>query len=154
MVQSMQVGVRTNTSGQTQIAPITGNNKGLQRAEIKQGIREIVTCKDANGKLGLRCRHVNNVSVVLITLYKSLAFRGWCNLILVICMLLSLNSFWPTYINWQIDYNVINGIDCSGKSCLCNFNLSNSLKGNFFFFWMIATVLKRNSIFNIYIANT
>lgn len=60
VAQSMQVGVRTNTSGQTQIAPITGNNKGLQRAEIKQGIREIITCKDADGKLGLRLRHVNN----------------------------------------------------------------------------------------------
>lgn len=76
MAQSMQVGVRTNTSGQTQIAPITGNNKGLQRAEIKQGIREIITCKDADGKLGLRLRHVNNVSVVLNAFCNSLAFHG------------------------------------------------------------------------------
>lgn len=63
LFQNMQVGVRTNTSGQMQVAPITGNNKGLQRAEIKQGIRELVTCKDADGKIGLRLRHVNNVSV-------------------------------------------------------------------------------------------
>lgn len=76
MAQSMQVGVRTNTSGQTQIAPITGNNKGLQRAEIKQGIREIITCKDADGKLGLRLRHVNNVSLVLIAFCNSLTFHG------------------------------------------------------------------------------
>ena len=59
----MQVGVRQNTSGQMQVAPITGSNKGLQRAEIKQGIREVITCKDGDGKLGLRLRHVNNVSL-------------------------------------------------------------------------------------------
>jgi syntenin-1 len=45
------------------VAPVTGNdNKGLMRAEIRQGIREVVTCKDGEGKLGLRVRHVNNVS--------------------------------------------------------------------------------------------
>ena len=59
----MEVGVRTNTSGQMQVAPITGNNKGLQRAEIKQGVREVITCKDGDGKIGLRLRHVNNVGV-------------------------------------------------------------------------------------------
>nr|XP_022313968.1 syntenin-1-like [Crassostrea virginica]XP_022313969.1 syntenin-1-like [Crassostrea virginica]XP_022313970.1 syntenin-1-like [Crassostrea virginica] len=60
VAQNMEVGVRTNTSGQMQVAPITGNNKGLQRAEIKQGIREVITCKDGDGKIGLRLRHVNN----------------------------------------------------------------------------------------------
>ncbi|XP_062589676.1 syntenin-1-like [Saccostrea cucullata] len=60
VAQNMQVGVRTNSSGQMQVAPITGANKGLQRAEIKQGVREVVTCKDADGRIGLRVRHVNN----------------------------------------------------------------------------------------------
>jgi hypothetical protein len=69
LFQNMQVGVRTNTSGQMQVAPITGNNKGLQRAEIKQGIREVITCKDADGKIGLRLRHVNNVSVDGVTVH-------------------------------------------------------------------------------------
>lgn len=55
-----QVGIRQTQSGQTQIAPITGNNLGLARAEIKSGIREVVVCKDLNGKIGLRIRHVNS----------------------------------------------------------------------------------------------
>ncbi|XP_066273337.1 syntenin-1-like [Branchiostoma lanceolatum] len=40
-------------------APITGNSVGLQRAEIKQGVRQLMCCKDASGKIGLRVRHVN-----------------------------------------------------------------------------------------------
>uniref|UniRef100_A0A0B7B7K6 PDZ domain-containing protein n=1 Tax=Arion vulgaris TaxID=1028688 RepID=A0A0B7B7K6_9EUPU len=58
--QGLQVGIRQTQSGQNQIAPITGNNLGLARAEIKSGIREVVLCKDQEGKLGLRIRHVNN----------------------------------------------------------------------------------------------
>lgn len=46
-----------------QVAPVTGSNKGLMRAEIKQGIREVILCKDEHGKIGLRLRHVNNVSI-------------------------------------------------------------------------------------------
>ena len=44
------------------VSPVSGADKGIQRAQIKQGIREIVACKDAEGKIGLRIRHVNNVS--------------------------------------------------------------------------------------------
>lgn len=58
--QGLQVGIRQTQSGQTQIAPITGNNLGLMRAEIKSGIREVILCKDQDGKLGLRVRHINN----------------------------------------------------------------------------------------------
>ena len=65
----MQVGIRQTQSGQNQVAPITGNNMGLARAEIKQGIREIVVCKNQEGKVGLRIRHVNNVSFVTNRLY-------------------------------------------------------------------------------------
>ena len=43
------------------MAPITGNNLGLVRAEIKQGIREVVLCKDGDGKIGLRVKAVNKV---------------------------------------------------------------------------------------------
>ncbi|KAJ7333686.1 hypothetical protein OS493_015768 [Desmophyllum pertusum] len=33
------------------VAPVTGgNNLGIRRAEIKQGIREVVLCKDGKGK--------------------------------------------------------------------------------------------------------
>lgn len=58
-----QVGIWQGNSGQMQVAPVTGSNKGLMRAEIKQGIREVILCKDEHGKIGLRLRHVNNVSI-------------------------------------------------------------------------------------------
>lgn len=54
-----QVATRYTSTGQGQIAPISGNDVGIQRAEIKQGVREVILCKDQNGKLGLRVRSVN-----------------------------------------------------------------------------------------------
>ena len=47
--------------GRGQIAPITGDHAGLKRAEIKQGVREIVLCKDGEGKMGLRVCAINKV---------------------------------------------------------------------------------------------
>ena len=41
------------------VAPVSGNDVGIQRAEIKNGIREIICCKDGDGKIGLRVRAVN-----------------------------------------------------------------------------------------------
>jgi len=58
-VNQAQVAVRSTSTGQQQVAPITGNSVGLQRAEIKQGVREIVLCKDQDGKIGLRVKSVN-----------------------------------------------------------------------------------------------
>ncbi|KAI8479961.1 syntenin-1-like [Branchiostoma floridae x Branchiostoma belcheri] len=46
-------------AGTVVTAPISGNSVGIQRAEIKQGVRQLVCCKDASGKIGLRVRHVN-----------------------------------------------------------------------------------------------
>uniref|UniRef100_A0A8D0DUE0 Syndecan binding protein n=1 Tax=Salvator merianae TaxID=96440 RepID=A0A8D0DUE0_SALMN len=42
------------------VAPVTGNDLGIRRAEIKQGIREIILCKDQDGKIGLRLKSVDN----------------------------------------------------------------------------------------------
>lgn len=42
-------------------APITGNDCGIRRAEIRQGIREVILCKDSDGKIGLRLKSVDNV---------------------------------------------------------------------------------------------
>ncbi|KAL8570741.1 hypothetical protein ACOMHN_039175 [Nucella lapillus] len=57
---------------QGMVAPITGNeNKGLMRAEIKQGIREVVLCKDEKGMLGVRVRHVNNGLFVALVMKNS-----------------------------------------------------------------------------------
>ncbi|XP_069809790.1 syntenin-2 [Dendropsophus ebraccatus] len=41
------------------VAPVTGNDIGLRRAEIKNGIREVILCKDETGKVGLRLRAVD-----------------------------------------------------------------------------------------------
>ena len=57
----MDVAVRPNAVGQMQIAPLTGDNKGLRKAEIRQGVREVILCKDEDGKMGLRVRSVNKV---------------------------------------------------------------------------------------------
>ncbi|XP_027733124.1 syntenin-1 isoform X1 [Vombatus ursinus] len=42
------------------VAPITGNDAGIRRAEIKQGIREVILCKDEHGKIGLRLKSIDN----------------------------------------------------------------------------------------------
>ncbi|XP_076440227.1 syntenin-1-like [Babylonia areolata] len=71
VAQNMQVAQR-QTPSQSMVAPITGNaNKGLMRAEIKQGIREVVLCKDEKGMLGVRVRHVNNGLFVALVMKNS-----------------------------------------------------------------------------------
>ncbi|XP_060043701.1 syntenin-2 [Erinaceus europaeus] len=41
------------------VAPLSGNNLGARRAEIKPGVREIHLCKDDRGKTGLRLRAID-----------------------------------------------------------------------------------------------
>lgn len=42
------------------IAPVTGsNNIAVKRAEIRQGLRQIIACKGEDGKVGLRVQHIN-----------------------------------------------------------------------------------------------
>ncbi|MBN3324810.1 SDCB1 protein, partial [Atractosteus spatula] len=58
-------------------APITGSNIGIRRAEIKQGIREVILCKDAEGKIGLRLKSVDNgVFVQLVQANTPAALGG------------------------------------------------------------------------------
>ncbi|XP_044522157.1 syntenin-1 isoform X3 [Gracilinanus agilis] len=42
------------------VSPVTGSDVGIRRAEIKQGIREVILCKDQDGKIGLRLKSVDN----------------------------------------------------------------------------------------------
>ncbi|XP_044945690.1 syntenin-1-like [Mustela putorius furo] len=42
------------------VAPVTGNDVGILRAEIKQGIHEVILCKDQDGKIGLRLKSIDN----------------------------------------------------------------------------------------------
>ncbi|NXH13797.1 SDCB2 protein, partial [Bucco capensis] len=41
------------------LAPLSGNNAGMRRAEIRAGLREIHLCKDERGRTGLRLRNVD-----------------------------------------------------------------------------------------------
>lgn len=42
------------------VAPVTGSDVGLRRAEVKQGIRELILCKDQDGKVGIRLKSIDN----------------------------------------------------------------------------------------------
>lgn len=44
------------------VRPVTGADMGIKRAEIRPGLREIILCKDQDGKVGLRLRAIDNVS--------------------------------------------------------------------------------------------
>ena len=45
------------------VAPISEQNAvGMKRAEIKQGLRLLVLCKNAKGLVGMRIKSVNKVS--------------------------------------------------------------------------------------------
>lgn len=60
------------------VAPITGEqNMGMLRAEVRQGVRQLVACKDGHGKLGIRVQHVNKgVFVALVTKGSPAALAG------------------------------------------------------------------------------
>jgi len=46
------------------VAPISRKGiLGMQRAEIRPGIRAVVLCKDVSGKLGLRIKAIHKVSL-------------------------------------------------------------------------------------------
>ncbi|XP_004687049.2 PREDICTED: syntenin-2 [Condylura cristata] len=51
--------VVSSTSVGQVVAPVSGNNLGVRRAEIKPGVREIHLCKDERGKTGLRLRAID-----------------------------------------------------------------------------------------------
>lgn len=52
--------IQYQSPSQQMVAPVTGNqNMALMRSEIKQGVRQIVACKDEKGKMGIRVQHIN-----------------------------------------------------------------------------------------------
>lgn len=72
-----QVAIPQTRPGNMQVAPVSGNNAGIMRSEIKQGIREVIACKDAEGKIGLRIRHVNSgLFVALVQQNSPAALAG------------------------------------------------------------------------------
>nr|XP_054773022.1 syntenin-1-like isoform X1 [Lytechinus pictus] len=59
------------------VAPVTGNqNLGVARSEIKQGIREVVVCKDGSNKIGLRVRDVSKGIFITFVMKGSPASMG------------------------------------------------------------------------------
>ncbi|XP_077466621.1 syntenin-2 [Stigmatopora argus] len=42
------------------VCPVTGSDIGIRRAEVRQGLREIILCKDQDRKVGLRLRAIDN----------------------------------------------------------------------------------------------
>uniref|UniRef100_A0A8C5EXZ7 Syntenin-1 n=1 Tax=Gopherus evgoodei TaxID=1825980 RepID=A0A8C5EXZ7_9SAUR len=52
------------------VAPVTGNDVGIHRAEIKQGIHEITVCKDQDGKIGLHLKSIDNGIFVLLGFFS------------------------------------------------------------------------------------
>ncbi|KAA0723863.1 Syntenin-1 Melanoma differentiation-associated protein 9 [Triplophysa tibetana] len=57
--------------------PLTGNDMGVKRAEIRQGVREVVLCKDMDGKIGLRLKAIDNgVFVQLVQANTAAALGG------------------------------------------------------------------------------
>ncbi|KOC66581.1 Syntenin-1 [Habropoda laboriosa] len=59
------------------VAPLSGQSLGLQRAQVTNGIRELILCKDKNGKIGLRVHSVNQgIFVCLVSQNSPAALAG------------------------------------------------------------------------------
>ena len=59
------------------IAPLSGNSVGLKRAQVTNGVREVVLCKGKDDKVGMRCKSMNNgIFVVLVTNGSPAAMAG------------------------------------------------------------------------------
>ncbi|OAD60939.1 Syntenin-1 [Eufriesea mexicana] len=59
------------------VAPLTGQALGLQRAQVTNGIKELILCKDKNGKVGLRVQAVSNgIFVCLVSQNSPAALAG------------------------------------------------------------------------------
>lgn len=53
------------------IAPLSNQSVGLQRAQVTHGIRELILCKGADNKVGLRVKDINNGIFVTIVVKDS-----------------------------------------------------------------------------------
>ncbi|ELV13583.1 Syntenin-2 [Tupaia chinensis] len=73
--QAVQTAVLGAWPGQV-VAPVSGNNLGVRRAEIKPGVREIHLCKDERGKTGLRLRAINKVPRRLLEYWQENSLQG------------------------------------------------------------------------------
>merc|ERR1711884_890847 len=58
------------------VAPISGNSLGLVRAQVSHGVRQVVLCKDKDGKIGLKAKAVNKGVFVCLVARGSPAALG------------------------------------------------------------------------------
>jgi len=59
------------------VAPLSAQSPGLARAQVSHGVRQVILCKDADGKIGLRVKAVNKgVFVCLVTKGSPAAIGG------------------------------------------------------------------------------
>ncbi|KAL0272481.1 UNVERIFIED_CONTAM: hypothetical protein PYX00_005430 [Menopon gallinae] len=50
------------------VAPLSGQSEGLKKGFVTNGVREVILCKNAEGKIGLRVQHINSgIFVSLVT---------------------------------------------------------------------------------------
>ncbi|KAK4875176.1 hypothetical protein RN001_011598 [Aquatica leii] len=59
------------TNYNNMVAPISGQSLGLYKAQVSHGIRELVLCKDKDGKVGVRVKPINNGIFVCLVIDKS-----------------------------------------------------------------------------------
>lgn len=53
------------------IAPVSGQSLGLYRAQVTHGIREVILCKDKDGKVGLRVKPINKGVFICVVVENS-----------------------------------------------------------------------------------
>ncbi|XP_029678968.1 syntenin-1-like [Formica exsecta] len=58
------------------VAPLSGESMALQKAHVTNGIRELILCKDADGKVGVRVHSINNGIFVCLVSQNSPAAMG------------------------------------------------------------------------------
>ncbi|KAK9515730.1 hypothetical protein VZT92_026355 [Zoarces viviparus] len=76
-VADNQVAVPSLSGVGGMVRPVTGADVGIRRAEVRPGLREIILCKDQDGKVGLRLRAIDNgVFVQLVQANSPAALAG------------------------------------------------------------------------------
>jgi len=67
----------SSSSLQSLTAPLSGSSLGLARAQVSHGIRQVVLCKDGEGKVGMRVKAINKgIFVCLVTKESPAAIGG------------------------------------------------------------------------------
>ncbi|KAK9504342.1 hypothetical protein O3M35_010697 [Rhynocoris fuscipes] len=64
------------TTYNNMVAPLSGQSVGLKRAQVTNGIRELILCKDKDGKVGVRVASVNSGIFVCLVARGSPAEMG------------------------------------------------------------------------------